>query len=243
MDILRGFFIDGFVPGDYTYGFVHIASIVIALVLIPVLSMYFENKDSDYVYGFLRYIAIFTLLVYVLRRAIDVYQGKPFLEAFWPFYLCNVNTVFLSIFVIFKVKKGQDFFMITSMLGAVLMFVVPDNVFNDQYLTLGILDSVLSHYEIVVLPLVLLISGAYVLDVRRSWQVLLGLLVLLFNVEVLQPLLTNRHVDYLFIRGDLPFTIDGVPQVIIMYLSITVYVYGVYGLFYYINTRKKVISN
>jgi uncharacterized protein with PQ loop repeat len=243
MEIFRNFFIDGFVPGNYTYGFVHIFSIVLVLILIPTLIFLFKGKDSDYVYSKLRWIAIVTLAIYFLRRGIDVYKGKDVIEAFWPFYLCNVNTIFLSLFIALKIKKGQEFFIITGMLGAILMFVVPVGVFNDKYITIQILDSVLSHYEIVLLPIVLLFSGAYKLDIKKSWQVFLGLFILLFNVEVLQPILINRTEDFLFVRGTLPFTIDGVPQVFIMLFSIGVYIYLIYGIDYLIRRNKKEKSN
>lgn len=232
MDFLQKFFIDGFEKGDFTYGTVHMFSVVFVLILIPLLIYKFQGKDSDYVYKKLRWLAINTLVVYFVRRGVDVYKGKPFFEAFWPFYLCNINTIFMSLFVALGIKKGQEFFIITGMLGAVLMFVVPVGVFNDRFVTISILDSVLSHYEIVVIPVVLLFSKAYVLDIKKSWQVFVGFAILLINVEFLQPILTGRHEDYLFIRGTLPFTIDGVPQIFIMLLSISFYVYLVYFIDY-----------
>ena len=189
MEFLRNFFIDGFVQGDYTYGVVHVLSIVMVLVFIPLLVYRFKGKDSDYIYEKLKWFAIITLVIFVVRRGFDVYKGRDFLDTFWPFYLCNLNTIVISLAVIFKVKKGQEFFIITGMLGAVLMFVVPVGVFNDKYITITILDSVLSHYEIVIIPVVLLVTKAYVLDIKKSWQVFAGLFILLFNVEVLQPIL------------------------------------------------------
>jgi hypothetical protein len=73
--------------------------------------------------------------------------------------------------------------------------------------------------------------------------VFLGLFILLFNVEVLQPILINRTEDFLFVRGTLPFTIDGVPQVFIMLFSIGVYIYLIYGIDYLIRRIKKEKSN
>lgn len=242
MEFFKSFFIDGFLPGDYTYGFIHVFSIVLVLVLIPSLIFLFRGKDSDYVYGKLKYLAAVTLVIYFIRRGFDVYKGKDFLDAFWPFYICNLNTIFMSLFVILGIKKGQDFFIITGMLGAVLMFVVPIGVFNDKYLTITILDSVLSHYEIVLIPIVLLFTKAYRLNIKKSWQVFLGLFILLFNVEILQPILVDRQEDYLFIRGTLPFTIDGVPQLLIMLLSIAVYVYLIYFLDYLLFNWKDIIN-
>ena len=122
--------------------------------------------------------------------------------------------------------------MITGMSGAVLAFIIPQGIFNDRYLTLSILDSVLSHYEIVAIPIILMATKAYELDIKKSYIVILGLLLVALNVEVLQPILINEQVDYLFLDGTLPFTIKGVNQFFIMFASALVYVYSIYFLNY-----------
>ena len=232
IDFLRKFMIDGFNPGDYTLGTVHQLSLYISLAFIVILVVLLRNKDALYVHNKMKIIAYVTIIVYIIRRIVRVYTGTGFIEAFWPFYLCNVNTILLSIYMIFDIKKGKDFIMITGISGAVLAFVIPYGIFNDQYLTLSILDSVLSHFEIVAIPIVLMATKAYELNVKRGVFVILGLLVLTVNVEFLQPLLINQQVDYLFLDGDLPFTIDGVNQFFIMLASAIVYVYFVYFLDY-----------
>ena len=118
------------------------------------------------------------------------------------------------------------------------MFVVPEGVFNDRFLTLGILDSLLSHIEIILIPMVLMLTKAYNLDVKRSGGVIFGLLLVAFNVEVLQPLLINEHVDYLFLKGTLPFTIEGVNQFFIMFPTAVLFIYVIYFLDYlYVNVK------
>ena len=243
IDFIQKFVFDGFEPGDYIYGTIHISSMIILFISIVLCSFLFRNKDSEYIHNKLKILAYITLSIYMIRRGIKVYEGESFLKAFWPFYLCNVNTVFLSIYLIFDIKRGKDFFIITGLAGAVLMFVVPDGVFIDRYITLGMLDSLLSHYEIIFIPVVLLITKAYSLDVRHSWEVVIGLLIVTFNVEFLQKLLINEEIDFLFLDGTLPFTINGVNQFFILFPLAIIFVYFVYFIDYiYISkiTFKKI---
>lgn len=232
LDFIEKFTITGFEPGDFTHGTIHRASIALMIVTIIVLSFLLRKKDSKYVHNKMKILAYFTLIVYFTRRGIRVYQGMDVFRAFWPFYLCNVNTIFLSIYIILDLKKGKDFFIITGLAGAALMFVVPVGVFNDRYLTLGILDSLLSHFEIIVIPLVLMFTKAYKLDVKRSGGVILGMLLVTFNVEIMQPILVNESIDYLFLDGTLPFTIDGVNQFFVMFGCALIFVYTIYFLDY-----------
>lgn len=232
LNFLRDFMIDGFNPGDYTMGTVHKLSLFISLITIILFIFLLRKKDSEYVHKKMKIIAYFAITIYILNRIIRVYKGDGIVEAFWPFYLCNVNTVLLSIYIIFDIKKGKDFLMITGISGALLAFIIPDGIFNDQYLTLNILDSVLSHYEIVAIPIILMATKAYQLDVKKAGFVIIGLLIVTVNVEFLQPLLINKQVDYLFLDGTLPFQISGVNQFFIMLASAIVYVYFVYFLDY-----------
>lgn len=235
--------IDGFVHGDYTMGYVHKMSLLLAATTIIFFIILLRGKDSEYIHKRMKLIAIVSIFVYILRRVVMVYEGDTILEAFWPFYLCNVNTVLLSIWILFDIKKGKDFMIITGISGAVLAFIIPDGIFVDKYLTLNILDSVLSHYEIVAIPLILMFTKAYELDIKKSGTVIIGLLLVAVNVEFLQPLLVNRHVDYLFLKGTLPFTVEGVNQFYIMLACAIVYVYTVYFLDYLYLGKLKIFSN
>lgn len=228
MEFVRKFIFDGFEKGDFTFGAVHIGSMVILIVGIIVSVILLKDKDTKYIHNKMKYVAMFTLFVYFLRRGVQIYEGKEVIKALWPFYLCNINTILLSIWIIFDIKKGKDFFIITGMFGAVLMFVVPDGIFTDRYLNLKILDSLLSHFTIIYIPMVLLCTKAYELNIKNSHQVLIGYALILINVEFIQRWFFNENIDYLFIRGDLPFTITGVPQVFIMLLLAIFAMYTAY---------------
>lgn len=232
LDFLKKFMMDGFNPGDYTMGMVHLISLYLSGLTIVLFAFLLRKKNQEYVNKKMKIIAFISLFIYLLNRLVRVYQGMSVIEAFWPFYLCNVNTLLLSIYILFDIQKGKDFFVITGISGAVLAFIIPFGIFNDQYLTLNILDSVLSHYEIVAIPVILLSTKTYQLDIKKSWTVIVGLLLVWVNVEFIQPLLTGNQVDYLFLDGTLPFQIPGVNQFFIMFFSALVYVYFVYFLDY-----------
>ncbi len=85
----------------------------------------------------------------------------------------------------------------------------------------------LSHYEIVAIPIILMATKAYELDIKKAYTVVFGLLIVALNVEILQPLLINRQVDYLFLDGTLPFTIEGVNQFFVMLFS-CIYIYSLF---------------
>jgi|GEM_PF-1408484 len=231
-ELIRGFLFDGFVHGDYTMGTVHVMSLILSGTSIILFILLLKNKSSEYVHKKMKIIAYIAIIIYLLRRIVRVIEGETLLEAFWPFYLCNVNTVLLSIWIIFDIRKGKDFMIITGISGAVLAFIIPDGIFVDKYLTLNILDSVFSHYEIVAIPIILILTKAYELDVKKSPSVILGLLLVAINVEVLQPILVGKNIDYLFLEGNLPFTIPGVNQFYIMFFCALIYIYGVYFLNY-----------
>ena len=232
MDFFRKFLFDGFQSGDYTYGTVHIFSIVFLMSLVVISIVLLRGKDKALINRIMKGLAIFTLFVYITRHFVNSIEDGKYLYNFWPFYICSLNTVFLCIWIIFDFKFMKDFFIITGMFGAILMFVVPDGIFVDRYMTINIFDSLISHFTIFYIPLVLLSTRTYELDIKKSWQVLLGLGITVFNVEVLQRVLFNRSEDFLFLRGTLPFTIEGVPQYLIMVISIVIVVYIVYFLNY-----------
>jgi len=233
--------IDGFNPGDYTMGTVHQLALFLSGSTIILFIILLKNKTPEYIHKKMKIIAYISFTIYILNRIVRVYKGVSVVESFWPFYLCNVNTILLSIYMIFDIKKGKDFIMITGISGALLAFIIPYGIFNDQYLTLNILDSILSHYEIVAIPIILMATKAYELDVKKGVFVILGLLLLTVNVEFLQPLLINKQIDYLFLDGTLPFQIEGVNQFFIMLASAIVYVYFVYFLDYlYLGKLKKI---
>lgn len=232
LEFIQKFLYKGFETGDYTNGTLHKLAIAFLITSVILFSYLLRHKDSQYIHNKMKIIAYISLIIYLFRRGLNAYFSGNIFEAYWPFYLCNINTIFLSIYIIFDLNKGKAFFIVTGLIGGLFTFIMPDGIFVDRYLTLGILDSIMSHYAIVVIPLVLLITKAYTLEVKHSWQVFLGLIMVVFNAEVLQRLLFHKNFDYLFFDSNLPFTINGVPQFFIISFLAIILVYLIYFLDY-----------
>jgi uncharacterized membrane protein YwaF len=238
IEFIKKFIYGGYDSGDFTYGFTHISAIIFVVLSIIIFSIWFKNKDKDYIDSKLRIIAYIVLSIYIIRKAFDVKSINNIIEVYWPFYLCNINTILLSLYLIFNWKKGKDFIIVTGLIGGIFTFIIPDGIFTDRYLTLGILDSIMSHYLIVVVPLVLLITKTYVLNIKKVWIVFLGLILTVINSEILQRVLFHKEKDYLFFRGDMPFTIKGVPQFIIITSLAIVLIFLVYYLDYLYTNKQ-----
>ena len=212
----RKFFFEGFESGEFMFGFTHILSIVFVILSIVLFTFFLRNKDEKYILGKMKIISAISLLIYFGRRLLYYDGNTSLIEALWPFYLCNINTIFLSLSIIFNIKKGRDFFLVTGLIGGIFTFLMPEGIFVDRYLTFSILDSIMSHYVIIVIPMVLLLTGCHVLHLKNIYQVFVGLLICVFNSEILQKALFDKSFDYLFFRSTLPFTIPGVPQFLIL---------------------------
>lgn len=215
-EFLRKFFKDGFVSGEYSYGVVHIIAIVFAVVSVIIFSWLLMGKEKQYINKKIKIIAYICLVIDITKRTISFIGGASFISAFYPFYLCNINTYLLSIYIIFDLKKGKDFFIVTGFIGGLITYAMPFGIFTDKYLTFGILNSLTSHYVIIVIPLVLLITKAHKLEMKTFYQQIIGLVMVLINAEVIGRILLQDTTDYLYIRSDMPFKIPGVPQIIII---------------------------
>lgn len=214
--IFRKFFFEGFESGEFMFGTTHILSIIFVIVSVVLFTYLLRNKEEKYIIGKMKIIAIISLVIYFARRFLYYDGSVSLIEALWPFYLCNINTIFLSLTIIFDIKNGRDFFLVTGLIGGVFTFLMPEGIFVDRYLTFSILDSIMSHYVIIVIPLVLLLTGCHTLHLKNIYQVFVGLLIVVFNSEVLQRVLFDKSFDYLFFRSTMPFTIPGVPQFLII---------------------------
>lgn len=123
-EFLRKFFYDGFEPGEFAYGTTHLFGILAVIVSVTGLSYALRNRPKEVIFGKMKIIAIIGLIIYILRRVFWLADDKNIFEIYWPFYLCNINTIMLSIWIIFGYRKGLDFFIVTGLLGGLFTFAI-----------------------------------------------------------------------------------------------------------------------
>lgn len=135
--------------------------------------------------------------------------------------------------IIFKVKRGYEYVMISGFIGGVVTFLIPDGIFTDKFLTFSILDSILSHFILVVVTPIFIVKKYWKPELIRSYQVVLGMFGVIFNVEVIQRLFLGKdYWDYLFFQSDIPFTIKNHPELQFLVISglfllVLVIIYGI----------------
>ena len=203
-------FKEGFEHGDYSYGLTHLLSIFFVIASIVLFCYCFRNKSEKYILGKMKIIAFVCLPIYFLRRIIGYDGSTSLIEHFWPFYLCNIKTIFLSLSIIFNVSRGRDFFVVTGLIGD---FHFLDSGRNLHRQISHFFDPGQHHEPLRDRrhPRGVALTRTHVLHYRNIHQVFIGLLIVVFNAEVLQKVLFNKNFDYLFFDSDIPFTITGFP--------------------------------
>ena len=104
-------------------------------------------------------------------------------------------------------------FYLFGFVGGIITFAVPDGIFCRDVMVFPILKSVLQHTGILLIPILEYAMDTYRPTLRHMSWVLVGLLIHLFNCEVVTRWLGFTG-DYMFFRSGMPFVIPGVPQFI-----------------------------
>lgn len=215
MNFFEKFFLKGFVSGDYTYKTTHIIVLVLLILSCIILPIVFKNKREKAV-KFNRIIGIIMISIYIIRRICVIISSKNIWD-FYPFYLCNISTIVCFIVSLRgKYSKFADFCLINGIIGGILTFAMPQGIFTDKYLTVHILDSVISHVGIILIPLVAWSAGLHRIHIKNIWINMIGLALVVFNVEVIQRVFFHRHIDYLFLGESCPIKIPGIPSFLVM---------------------------
>ncbi|MDR1629759.1 MAG: YwaF family protein [Oscillospiraceae bacterium] len=210
---------DGGVPGDFSYGTVHILAVVFLVLLSAALSVFGAKKMSET--GRRKTVvtlAVLALGFEVFWRIVFLARGKEAIELY-PFYPCNLAGLLVPVIALSNNKILKEMFYLFAFIGGVVTFAIPDGIFTNQYLTFPILKSILQHCAIIILPVFEYCNKTYTPKFKNFWLAICGMLVHLFNSEIMPKLFGQTGTDYIFLRSGLPFVIPGVPG----WLTLTVF--------------------
>lgn len=203
--------------GEYMYQAIHWYSLAAVLVVLvaAVVFCICNRKYSDRCRKLLVGISVFQLIFEVVWRLVYLLiKGDPIL-CWWPSYACNLGGVLLPIIALLNWRKGKQMFYLFGFVGGLLTFAMPDGIFCRDVFVFPILKSVLQHTGLLMIPLIEYVSGSYRPSLKDYGWLVAGCLVHLANCEGICRLLGLTE-DFLFLRSDLPFVIQGVPQWITM---------------------------
>lgn len=157
---------------------------------------------------------------------------SSFTHGFWDwrtlisFQVCGVNNVLLPIAVLFNVKPLKDFTFVSSVLGGTLVILYPSTVlFGDPFvLTFPMIRSLIVHMILVGLPLFLIRTGEFRLELKHWKRMLIGTL-LMIAWSMYGNLIVDPGANYMFLmknpfqNGPIPFfniLPDGVHVAVLM---------------------------
>ena len=206
--------------GDFQYQAMHgwtvavvaaVLAVVVFLGLTPKINT--QNKRKILV-G----IAVFHALFEVTWRLIYLFVNGSDISCWWPMWPCNLSGILVPIIALCNWKTGKRMFYLFAFVGAILTFALPEDIFTSSVMVFPIVKSVIQHTGILLIPVYEYCTGTYRPKLKDMGWVVAGLLVHLLNCEGISRLLGFTG-DYMFMRGDMPFVIPGVPQ----FLTVSVF--------------------
>ena len=215
-DILRRWLIgDMGNSGDFQYQSMHLYTIVVvvAVCIIAYLAAANQKLDQKQKRTILYVVAVFQLGFEIFWRLMFWLVRGDSLLSWWPCYPCNVGGILLPIIALTNWEKGKKMFYLFGFVGGIITFAVPDGIFCRDVMVFPILKSVLQHTGILLIPILEYAMDTYRPTLRHMSWVMVGLLIHLFNCEVVTRWLGFTG-DYMFFRSGMPFVIPGVPQFI-----------------------------
>ena len=200
-------------PGVFEYKAMHLYTVFgVAMVCILVGVLGSSRRINNEAKRKQLYaVAWFQLGFELTWRLIFFFLRGDSVLSWWPCYPCNVGGILLPIIALTNWEKGKKMFYLFGFFGGVITFAVPDGIFCRDVYVFPILKSVLQHTGILLIPLMEYAMGNYRPTLKHMPWVILGLLIHLFNCEVITRLLGFTG-DYMFFRSGIPFVIPGVPQ-------------------------------
>lgn len=177
----------GGVTGDFTYGGVHITSIVILAALCIFLSLWGQKVTEQVRRKTIIALSVAALGFEFFWRIIFLTQGAGAADIY-PFYPCNLAGILVPIIALTKNKTLKEMFYVFAFIGGIITFAIPEEIFTNQYLNFPILKSILQHYFIIFIPVFEYFTKSYTPKFKNFYLAICGMLVHLANSELVPKL-------------------------------------------------------
>jgi hypothetical protein len=211
-------------PTKYLFGPYHLIYFLIFILsffIVFKLVKKMERKKQD------RFINISLIAILILKYATEVLfifeyytldqqlsnYAHPFLNinTFFSFQLCGVMNIVLPIVIWFDIKPLKPFVYLTSILGGLAVVFYPVTVLYGQPLQINLpmFRSILVHFFLVLIPLVLINRGDILIKKKDSISLTIGI----FSVAawaMVGNLFIDKTANNMYLM-DNPFRIAQIP--------------------------------
>lgn len=211
-------------PDGYLFTLPHFIYMIVSLffVIYVVRWMKIDNPKRNKIVvlvlcGLLWFFKYAGEVVFVYESLAFDEPVSSFTHGFWDwrtlisFQICGVNNVLLPIAVLFNVKPMKDFTFLTSILGGITVILYPSTVlFGDPFtVTFPMVRSLIVHMILVALPLFLIRTGEFRLELKHWKRTLIGT-ILVFLWALYGNLVVDPGANYMFLMTN-PFYDGPIP--------------------------------
>lgn len=195
--------------GEGAFGYRHFIWIGLVLVL-SVGGYYYFKKHPNIEKKVVLLMILSLFFVRLFHQTARAILGveSPWTQAF-PFHMCTVLTFLLPLTVFFKWDKIKTPVYVLSIMGGVITLLMGD-YFGDRFLTFWTLEGMSAHTILILVPIYEIAANKFELNFRKSWQVLIGILVLMGWATLANEVFyVGLNPNYMYLKENaLPFGND-----------------------------------
>ncbi|MFN8015667.1 MAG: YwaF family protein [Acidimicrobiia bacterium] len=152
---------------------------IISVPIISVLFFKYIKRNPDKSRKIIVWLASILLVGRITLLTFPVFLGgaQPVGRIF-PFHQCAVMGVLLPLVIFFKLDKFKHPIYVISIMGA-LATIAFGEYFQSTFLNYYFFEGIISHTLLLLIPLAEIARGNFKLDIKKSWTVIVGMLMLL----------------------------------------------------------------
>lgn len=147
-----------------------------------------------------------------------------------PFHMCTVLTFVMPIVAVFQLNKLKNAVYVLAIMGGVITVFVND-YFDNAFMTFSSLEGITAHSLLIIVPICEIAVERFRLDFKNSWQVIVGILVLMGWASLANYVFFKEYdTNYMYLkRNALPGNIGG-DFYFLVYVAIFAVFFGIiYG--------------
>jgi len=164
--------------GEGTFGWRHLLWIAVILLFAVGGYLYFK-KNPKLERKVVLFAVVAMFLIRFTHQTVRALLGveNPWTQAF-PFHMCTVLTFLLPLTIVFDWKAIKTPVFVLAIMGGLITALLGD-YFGDGFLTFFAYEGMTAHSLLILVPIYEIAAGRYKLELRDSWKVFAGILVLM----------------------------------------------------------------
>lgn len=235
--LIRFFDNDMETPDAGVYSLTHLLWVVIIILTIIVSIRMLKNHPKGQTI-FIKTVSIVMLVTTLLGKLAYFYETRnPWY--FYPSQLCSLNAILLPIVLLLDLKWAKEFSFATSLLGAMVTLAYPTRLFIGDHVTMRLIDGVLVHALLVILPLFCILTKRFTPNPKKAYQVGLGILIATGGAAIVNSI---NGTNFMYLREN-PLPISLPFSHLYLYVAVIILTVSLYYFLTSLETRSKKIDS